>query len=58
MGQRAVGVLGGGPRNIWGKWVPRNRLAQEPPPGSAVEFLHGIGFFMVLVDAGQLFSFA
>ena len=33
--------------------------AQEPPPGSAVEFshhffYHGIGFLMVLVDAGQL----
>ena len=40
--------------------MPRNRLAQEPPPGSAVEFSHnffyqGIGFFMVLVDVGQLF---
>ena len=43
--------------------VPRNRLAQEPPPGSAVEFSHnffyqGIGFFMVLVDVGQLFKCA
>ena len=43
--------------------VPGNRLAQEPPPGSAVEFLHyffyhGIGVFMVLVDAGQLFRCA
>ena len=44
--------------------VPRNRLAQEPPPGSTVEFshyfffYHGIGFFMVLVDAGQLFRCA
>ena len=41
----------------------RNRLAQEPPPGSAVEFSHhffydGIGFFMVLVDVGQLFRCA
>ena len=41
--------------------VPRNHLAQEPSPGSAVEFSHhfffyeGIGFFMVLVDVGQLF---
>ena len=43
--------------------LPRNRLAQEPPPGSAVEFshhvfYHGIGFFIVLVDAGQLFRCA
>ena len=43
--------------------VPRNCLAQELPPGSAVEFSHhffyrGIGFFMVLVDAGQLFRCA
>ena len=38
----------------------RNRLAQEPPPGSAVElsryfFYSSIGFFMVVVDAGQVF---
>ena len=43
--------------------VPRNHLAQEPTPGSAVEFSHpffyqGIGFFMVLVDVGQLFRCA
>ena len=43
--------------------VPRNRLAQEPAPGSAVEFSHhffyqGIGFSMVLVDAGQPFRCA
>ena len=43
--------------------LPRNHLAQEPPPGSAVEFSHhffyqGIGFFMFLVDVGQLFRCA
>ena len=38
--------------------VPKNRLAQETPPGSVVEFshhfffYHRVGFFMVLVDAG------
>ena len=42
--------------------VPRNHLAQEPPP-SAVEFSHhffyqGIGFFVFLVDVGQLFRCA
>ena len=40
--------------------VSRNHLAQEPTPGSAVEFSHhffyqGSGFFMFLVDVGQLF---
>ena len=43
--------------------APGNHLAQEPTPGSAVEFSHpffyqGIGFFMVLVDVGQLFRCA
>ena len=41
----------------------RNHLAQEPTPGSAVEFSHhffyqGSGFFMFLVDVGQLFRCA
>ena len=37
---------------------------QEPPPGSAIEFshhfffYHGIGLFVVLVDAEQLFRCA
>ena len=40
--------------------VPKNHLAQEPTPGSAVKFSHhffyqGSGFFMFLVDVGQLF---
>ena len=44
--------------------VSKNHLAQEPPPGSAVEFstslffCQGNGFFMVLVDVGQLFRCA
>ena len=43
--------------------VSRNHLAQEPTPGSAVEFLHhffyqGSGFFMVLVDVEKLFRCA
>ena len=43
--------------------VSRNHLAQEPTPGSAVEFSHhffyqGSGFFMFLVDVGQLFRCA
>ena len=43
--------------------VSRNHLAQEPTPGSAVEFLHhffyqGSGFFMFLVDVGPLFRCA
>ena len=37
---------------FWYPPVPRNRLAQELPPGSAVEFSHnffyqGIGFFIM-----------
>ena len=43
--------------------VPKNHLAQEPTPGSAVKFSHhffyqGSGFFMFLVDVGQLFRCA
>ena len=43
--------------------VSRNHLAQEPTPGSAVEFSHHFfyqvsGFFMFLVDVGQLFRCA
>ena len=43
--------------------MSRNHLAQEPTPGSAVEFSHhffyqGSGFFMFLVDVGQLFRCA
>ena len=43
--------------------LSRNHLAQEPTPGSAVEFSHhffyqGSGFFMFLVDVGQLFRCA
>ena len=43
--------------------VSRNHFAQEPTPGSAVEFAHhffyqGSGFFMFLVDVGQLFRCA
>ena len=43
--------------------VSRNHLAQEPTPGSAVKFSHhffyqGSGFFMFLVDVGQLFRCA
>ena len=42
---------------------PVSSLAQEPPPGSAVElsryfFYRRIGFFMVVVDAGQVFRCA
>ena len=41
--------------------VSKNHLAQEPTPGSAVEFSHhffywGSGFFMFLVDVGQRFN--
>ena len=40
--------------------VSKNHLVQEPNPGSAVEFSHhffyqGSGFFMFVVDVGQLF---
>ena len=40
-----------------------NRLAQEPPPGSAALFSRyffptELGFFMVVVDVGQLFRCA
>ena len=43
--------------------VSKNHLAQEPTPGSAVKFSHhffyqGSGFFMFLVDVGQLFRCA
>ena len=43
--------------------VSKNHLAQEPTPGSAVEFSHhffyqGSGFFMFLVDVGQRFRCA
>ena len=44
--------------------VSRNRLMQESPPGSAFKFSHyfffnhSIGFFVVLVDEGQLFRCA
>ena len=43
--------------------VSKNHLAQEPTPGSAVKFSHhffyqGSGFFMFLVDVGQLFGYA
>ena len=43
--------------------VPKNHLAQEPTPGSAVKFSHhffyqGSGFFMFLVDVGPLFRCA
>ena len=43
--------------------VPKNHLAQEPTPGSAVKFSHhffyqGSGFFIFLVDVGQLFRCA
>ena len=43
--------------------VSRNHLAQEPTSGSAVEFSHhffyqGSGFFMFVVDVGQLFRCA
>ena len=43
--------------------VSKNHLAQERTPGSAVKFSHqlfyqGSGFFMFLVDVGQLFRCA
>ena len=43
--------------------VSKNHLTQEPTPGSAVKFSHhffyqGSGFFMFLVDVGQLFRCA
>ena len=43
--------------------VSKNHLAQEPTPGSTVKFSHhffyqGSGFFMFLVDVGQLFGYA
>ena len=43
--------------------VSKTHLAQEPTPGSAVKFSHhffyqGSGFFMFLVDVGQLFRCA
>ena len=43
--------------------VSKNHLAQEPTPGSAVKFWHhffyqGSGFFMFLVNVGQLFRCA
>ena len=43
--------------------VSRNRLVQEPPPGSVAFFprycvSHRTEFFMVVVDAGQLVRYA
>ena len=43
--------------------VSKNHFAQEPTPGSAVKFSHhffyqGSGFFMFLLDVGQLFRCA
>ena len=50
-----------GPRFVPPPPVSRNHLAQEPTPGSAVEFSHHFSrvvFFMFLVDVGQLFRCA
>ena len=35
-------------RRLWYPPVPRKRLAQEPPPGSVVEFSHHFFFTTVL----------